>query len=72
MTAVNTRHAKRAIHSRTCVMILSDGYDTGPPEVLASAMRDLAALQADRLAQSADRPPWLRADRARHAGALPS
>ena len=41
LTAFNRRHAKRVIHSRTCVMILSDGYDTGPPEVLASAMRDL-------------------------------
>ena len=41
IAAFNARHAKRAIHSRTCVMILSDGYDTGPPEVLASAMRDL-------------------------------
>ena len=26
---------KRVIHSRTCVMILSDGYDTGAPELLA-------------------------------------
>ena len=74
LTAFNTRHAKRVIHSRTCVMILSDGYDTGPPEVMASAMRGLAApLQAHRLAQPADRPPRLRAERARHAGgpALP-
>jgi len=37
----NRMHAKRVIHSRTCVMIVSDGYDTGPPEMLASAMRDL-------------------------------
>ena len=37
----NRMHAKRVIHSRTCVMILSDGYDTGPPELLSSAMRDL-------------------------------
>jgi uncharacterized protein with von Willebrand factor type A (vWA) domain len=41
LTAFNRRHAKRVIHSRTCVMILSDGYDTGPPEVLAAAMREL-------------------------------
>ena len=41
LTAFNLRHAKRVIHSRTCVMILSDGYDTGPPEVLAAAMREL-------------------------------
>ena len=37
----NRAHAKRAIHSRTCVMIFSDGYDTGEPEQLAAAMRDL-------------------------------
>jgi uncharacterized protein with von Willebrand factor type A (vWA) domain len=41
LAAFNRRHAKRVIHSRTCVMILSDGYDTGDPELLASAMRDL-------------------------------
>jgi uncharacterized protein len=41
LTAFNKRHAKRVIHSRTCVMILSDGYDTGPPELMASAMREL-------------------------------
>ncbi|MBV8662330.1 MAG: VWA domain-containing protein, partial [Hyphomicrobiales bacterium] len=29
------------IHSRTCVMILSDGYDTGPPDLLARAMQAL-------------------------------
>jgi uncharacterized protein with von Willebrand factor type A (vWA) domain len=37
----NRAHAKRAIHSRTCVMILSDGYDTGEPERLAVEMRAL-------------------------------
>ncbi|MBV8795177.1 MAG: VWA domain-containing protein [Hyphomicrobiales bacterium] len=41
LAAFNRTHAKRVIHSRTCVMILSDGYDTGPPDLLASAMRDL-------------------------------
>ena len=41
LAAFNRVHAKRVIHSRTCVMILSDGYDTGPPELLSSAMRDL-------------------------------
>jgi uncharacterized protein len=41
LTAFNRRHARTIIHSRTCVMILSDGYDTGSPEQLASAMRDL-------------------------------
>ena len=37
----NRAHAKRALNSRTCVMIFSDGYDTGEPERLATAMRDL-------------------------------
>jgi uncharacterized protein with von Willebrand factor type A (vWA) domain len=41
LAAFNRVHAKRVIHSRTCVMILSDGYDTGPPELLSSTMRDL-------------------------------
>jgi len=38
----NRWHARRAIHSRTCVMIVSDGYDTGPAEHLA---REMAALR---------------------------
>ena len=37
----NRAHAKRVIHSRTCVMIFSDGYDTGEPEKLAAEMRAL-------------------------------
>ena len=37
----NRAHAKRVIHSRTCVMIFSDGYDTGEPEKLATEMRAL-------------------------------
>ena len=37
----NRWHARRVIHSRTCVMILSDGYDTGAPELLEAAMRGL-------------------------------
>ncbi len=37
----NRVHAKRVIHSRTCVMIFSDGYDTGEPEKLAAEMRAL-------------------------------
>lgn len=38
----NRWHAKRAIHSRTCVMIVSDGYDTGPAEELG---KEMAALR---------------------------
>jgi uncharacterized protein len=41
LAAFNRWHARRVIHSRTCVMILSDGYDTGAAELLESAMRDL-------------------------------
>lgn len=37
----NRWHARRVLHSHSCVMILSDGYDTGAPAVLEAAMRDL-------------------------------
>lgn len=37
----NRWHARRVIHSRTCVMILSDGYDTGEPALLEAAMRGI-------------------------------
>ena len=37
----NRWHASRVIHSRTCVMILSDGYDTGDPAILAEEMARL-------------------------------
>ncbi|WP_159948907.1 VWA domain-containing protein [Rhizobium sp. 18065] len=38
----NRWHAKRCLHSRSCVMIVSDGYDTGPAEQLGSEMRALS------------------------------
>jgi len=38
----NRWHARSVIHSRTCVMIISDGYDTGPPEAMSGQMRQLA------------------------------
>jgi uncharacterized protein with von Willebrand factor type A (vWA) domain len=41
LATFNRWHARRVIHSRTCVMILSDGYDTGAPEMLAAAMQAL-------------------------------
>jgi uncharacterized protein len=41
LASFNRWHARRVIHSRTCVMILSDGYDTGAAELLEGAMRDL-------------------------------
>ncbi|WP_346898685.1 VWA domain-containing protein [uncultured Roseibium sp.] len=37
----NRWHAARVIHSRTCVIILSDGYDTGDPERLGQEMATL-------------------------------
>ena len=41
LAAFNRWHAKRVITSRTAVMIVSDGYDTGAPERLANEMRRL-------------------------------
>lgn len=41
LDAFNRWHAKRVINARTAVMIVSDGYDTGDPDRLADAMRDL-------------------------------
>ncbi len=37
----NRWHARRMIHSRTAVVIVSDGYDAGTPEALAEEMRQL-------------------------------
>lgn len=42
LAAFNAGHAARVIHSRTCVMILSDGYDTGTPEQLGAEMARLS------------------------------
>ena len=41
LATFNRWHAPALIHSRTCVMIISDGYDTGPPAALAAEMRQL-------------------------------
>jgi len=41
LATFNRWHAKRCIHSRTCVMIVSDGYDTGPAENLGIEMQAL-------------------------------
>ncbi len=37
----NRQHAPRLVHSRTAVIIVSDGYDTGEPEILGSALGEL-------------------------------
>ncbi len=41
LAAFNRWHAARVLHSRACVMIVSDGYDTGPSERLAAEMAAL-------------------------------
>jgi uncharacterized protein with von Willebrand factor type A (vWA) domain len=41
-------HARHSMHSRTAVIVMSDGYDTGDPEVLSEALRELRA-QARRV-----------------------
>jgi uncharacterized protein with von Willebrand factor type A (vWA) domain len=38
LATFNRWHARRVINSRSAVMIVSDGYDTGKPEELASEM----------------------------------
>jgi len=35
----NRRDGSRLVHSRTAVVIVSDGYDTGEPQLLATALR---------------------------------
>ena len=47
----NTRYAKRALSSRSVVIIISDGYDTGSPLVLAAELT--------RLKKRARRLVWL-------------
>ncbi|HEY7663966.1 MAG TPA: VWA domain-containing protein [Xanthobacteraceae bacterium] len=51
LAAFNRWHARRVINSRTAVMIVSDGYDTGEPELLGAQMR--------RLRQRCRRIIWL-------------
>jgi uncharacterized protein with von Willebrand factor type A (vWA) domain len=41
LATFNRWHARRVIHSRTVVMIVSDGYDTGEPDQLGAEMRRL-------------------------------
>ena len=37
----NREHAPRIVHSRTAILILSDGYDTGEPDQLSDALAQL-------------------------------
>jgi uncharacterized protein len=41
LATFNRWHARRVINSRTALMIVSDGYDTGEPEQLGEEMRRL-------------------------------
>jgi uncharacterized protein with von Willebrand factor type A (vWA) domain len=41
LATFNRWHARRVINSRTAIVIVSDGYDTGEPERLAAEMRRL-------------------------------
>jgi len=41
LATFNHWHARRTVNSRTAVMIVSDGYDTGEPAQLAAEMRRL-------------------------------
>ena len=41
LATFNRWHARGVINSRTCVMIVSDGYDTGDPEIMAAEMQRL-------------------------------
>jgi uncharacterized protein with von Willebrand factor type A (vWA) domain len=42
LATFNRWHAARVIHSRTCVMIVSDGYETGDATLLGREMAQLA------------------------------
>lgn len=42
LATFNRHHAARAIHSRSCVMIVSDGYETGDARLLGVEMAALA------------------------------
>jgi uncharacterized protein with von Willebrand factor type A (vWA) domain len=51
LRSFNDHYAKQALNSRSVVMVLSDGYDTGAPELLAA--------QLGRLKRRARRIVWL-------------
>jgi uncharacterized protein with von Willebrand factor type A (vWA) domain len=41
LSQFNREHAPRVVHSRTAIVILSDGYDTGDPTHLSDALVQL-------------------------------
>ncbi len=74
LAAFNHHYAASVLNGRTVVVIVSDGYDTGPPAELALQMASAQAPGAsDRLAEPFARLAGLRAQRRRHGGgaALP-
>lgn len=68
----NREHAPRRVHSRTAVIIVSDGYDTGEPQALADALVALRrrARRIVWINPLATRPGWVPAARGMQA-ALP-
>ena len=68
----NRGDAPRRVHSRTAVIIVSDGYDTGEPETLAAALVALRrrARRVVWINPLAGRPGWSPASRGMQA-ALP-
>ncbi|HXL82702.1 MAG TPA: VWA domain-containing protein [Casimicrobiaceae bacterium] len=72
LRAFNRDHAARRVHSRTAVIIVSDGYDTGEPETLAEALVGLRrrARRIVWINPLATRPGWSPTSRGMQA-ALP-
>ena len=68
----NRSEAPRRVHSRTAVVVVSDGYDTGEPDMLAAALAKLRrrARRIVWINPLASRPHWSPASRAMRA-ALP-
>jgi uncharacterized protein len=68
----NRDHAPRRVHSRTAVIIVSDGYDTGEPETLVGALVELRrrARRIVWINPLATRPGWSPTSRGMQA-ALP-
>jgi len=69
--AFNRDTAPRLVHSRTAVIVMSDGYDTGAPDLLAQALCNLRR-RARRLVwinPLASRPQWTPASLAMQAAA---
>ncbi len=65
----NRQHGSRLVHSRTGLIIVSDGYDTGEPELLAAALGALRRrARRHHLDQPAARSTRFQPGEPRHAG----